>query len=374
LRPEARFWLFVFRFFEFVSSFDIRISDFRVVGKWVINRAFFQNNKLPFIETEFIKRGAGVFAMPLFETYMFVDWSARNALTSKNPSKDSIWVGEFSLDSNELTENYFRGRCECFDSIVDRLSYHFKRNHRILLGFDFAYGYPQGLASALYLPTGTRAAWWNIWTEISSRVKDDEKNTNNRFIAASDLNGIVGSGDGGPFWGVPKGQATDDLHSNSPGFPFRAQNGVDLKRLRLAEIRLPQVQETWKLYGTGSVGGQSLVGIPYLLRLRRSVDFVQRSAVWPFETNFIATPTPPTGPFIIHAEIWPGVVKEAVASIAENQPAAIRDQIQVRAMCQWAADLDLRNELGRSFDMPEGLEKRQIKTCIEQEGWILGAL
>jgi len=48
--------------------------------------------------------------MPLFETYIFVDWSARNALTSKNPSKDSIWVGEFSPDSNELDEYYFRGR------------------------------------------------------------------------------------------------------------------------------------------------------------------------------------------------------------------------------------------------------------------------
>lgn len=312
--------------------------------------------------------------MPLFETYIFVDWSARNDLTSRKPSKDSIWVGEFSPDSNELNENYFRGRRECFDFIVDRLSYRFKLNHRILLGFDFAYGYPQGLASALYLPTGILVSWWNVWTEIFSRVEDDESNANNRFIVASELNGIVDSGNGGPFWGAPVGRATANLLSNSPVFPYKAQNGVNLKRLRITEVRLRQVQETWKLYGAGSVGGQSLVGIPYLHRLRRHVDFAQRSAVWPFETNFTPTPTPQNGPFIVHAEIWPGVVKDAVASIAENQKTAIRDQIQVRAMCQWAAGLDLQNELGRVFNTPEGLDQSQTQTCIEHEGWILGAL
>jgi len=354
-----------------VSLFEFRISASLGNGSKV---ELFFNLKLPFVETEFIKRGNRVFAMPLFETYMFVDWSARNNLSPKNPTKDSIWVGEFSPDSNELNEKYFRGRWECFDFIVDRLLCHFKQNHRILLGFDFAYGYPWGLASALYLPTGRRAAWWNIWTEISSRVVDDENNTNNRFIAASQLNGIVGSDNCGPFWGAPVGQGTDVLRSNSPGFPFKAQNDVELERLRITEIRLPQVQETWKLYGAGSVGGQSLVGIPYLLRLRRYVDFAQKSAVWPFETNFTATPTPPRGPFVVHAEIWPGVVKNAVAWIADNQTNTIRDQIQVRAMCQWAAGLDLQNELGRLFDTPEGLDESQLRACIEQEGWILGAL
>jgi len=30
--------------------------------------------------------------MPLFEIYIFVDWSARNEPASKCPSKDSIWT------------------------------------------------------------------------------------------------------------------------------------------------------------------------------------------------------------------------------------------------------------------------------------------
>jgi hypothetical protein len=290
--------------------------------------------------------------MPFFETYIFIDWGARNDLSPLNPSAGAIWVGELTPSLNDLNERYFRGRQYCFHYIVDRLLHHFGHNHRVLLGFDFAYGYPRGLASALYLPTDNSVAWWNIWTELSTRIEDAEDNTNNRFTVASEFNSIAGSGNGGPFWGLPVGKTIDNLYPKSPGFPYKAKNGINLERLRITEIRLRQVQETWKLFGAGSVGGQTLVGIPYLHRLRRHVDFTERSAVWPLETNFTLTPTPKTGPYVIHAEIWPGVVKDAVASIAENQETAIQDQIQVRTMCQWAANLDLKNELGRLFDTP----------------------
>ena len=311
--------------------------------------------------------------MPLFETYIFIDWSARSSLAPKNPSKDAIWVGELTSSCNDLNEKYFRSRQDCFHFIVKRLLHHFKLNHRILLGFDFAYGYPQGLASALNLPADNKAAWWHIWTMLATRIEDAEDNMNNRFTVASELNRIAGSGNDGPFWGVPVGKATDHLYPNSPGFPFKTQNGANLDRLRVTEGRLRRVQETWKLLGAGSVGGQTLVGIPYLRRLRKHADFVDRSAVWPFETNFTATPTPKKGPYVVHAEIWPGVVRDAVASIIEKRKAAVRDQIQVRAMCQWATDLDDKDEFGQLFNTPSGLDSGQNQTCIEHEGWILGA-
>lgn len=312
--------------------------------------------------------------MPLFETYIFIDWSARNDLSPLNPSAGAIWVGELTPSFNDLNETYFRGRQDCYHFIFKRLWHHFEHNHRVLLGFDFAYGYPHGLASSLYLPADDKKAWWNIWTELSTRIEDTDDNRNNRFTVASELNGIAGSGNGGPIWGVPLAQATDHLYPNSPGFPFEAKNGVNLERLRITEMRLSQVQETWKLFGAGSVGGQTLVGVPYLHRLRRHVDFAERSAVWPFETSFTSTPTPKTGPYVVHAEIWPGVIKNTVASIIENQKTPIQDQIQVRAMCQWAADLDHKNKLGQLFGTPGGLDEGQIRTCIEHEGWILGAL
>ena len=308
---------------------------------------------------------------PLNTTFKY---NSRSAPASLKPSKDAIWVGELTTSFNDLNENYFRCRQDCIQFIVNRLSYHLGRKHRVLLGFDFAYGYPKGLASVIYLPVDNKNAWWNIWTELATRIQDDDDNTNNRFTIASELNCIAGFGNGGPFWGAPVGQATNHLCPNSPGFPFKTKNGVIIDRLRLTEIRLRQVQETWKLYGAGSVGSQTLVGIPYLHKLRRHHDFAERSAVWPFETNFTPSPTPQKGPYVVHAEIWPGVVKDAVARIIETQDTAIQDQIQVRTMCKWAADLDLKNDLGRLFNTPNGLDKSQVQTCIEHEGWILGAI
>jgi hypothetical protein len=43
--------------FEFVSSFDIRISDLRVSGKWVKSGALLPNFKLPFLGPELMRRG-----------------------------------------------------------------------------------------------------------------------------------------------------------------------------------------------------------------------------------------------------------------------------------------------------------------------------
>ena len=161
--------------------------------------------------------------------------------------------------------------------------------------------------------------------------------------------------------------------SNSPGFPLVAKNGTHLKRLRITEDLLPDVQETWKLYGAGSVGSQALAGIPYLYRLRRHVALASVSRVWPFETGFTPMPVSKVGPCVVHAEIWPGIVNKAVAKIANNETEAIWDKIQVREMCKWAADLDHDNGLGEKFDTPPSLDRTEIESCIQHEGWILGA-
>jgi hypothetical protein len=311
--------------------------------------------------------------MPLFETYIIVDWSARNTLSPKKPTADAVWLGELTPSINAQSETYFRSRRECFHFIVERLRHHFDCKHRILLGFDFSFAYPQGFASALNLPMRNKGAWWDVWTELSQGIDDADDNTNNRFAVAADLNGIVGDGQGGPFWGLPAGQVRKHLRPNSPGFPFKTAKGLNLERLRITETRMRRMQETWKLYGAGSVGSQTLVGIPYLYRLRKHADLDASSAVWPFETGFTPTPVTAAGPYIVHAEIWPGIVRETVASIFEKQPMAIKDQIQVRVLCQWMADRDQQNELGRFFDVPDGIDKKTIQVCIEHEGWILGA-
>lgn len=137
-------------------------------------------------------------------------------------------------------------------------------------------------------------------------------NQNNRFMVAGDLNAIAGNGRSGPFWGCPHTIVVANLSSTSPGFPFDATGGSSLQRLRITETQLPGTQEGWGLYGAGRVGSQALVGIPYVYKLRRHPELTHISRVWPFETGFTPDPATTEGPFVLHAEIWPGVVKKRV--------------------------------------------------------------
>jgi len=309
--------------------------------------------------------------MALFDSYIFVDWSAANTAHPASPVPDSPWVGELTPAEQFNVETYHRTRQAAVIHVRNRLLYHVGLNRRVLVGFDFPYGYPVGLARALGLPDDS-AAWWNLWSELSIRLEDDDGNVNNRFQVASDLNCIISGGGVGPFWGCPPGQATNHLTANGPGFPFHAAVGLQLHRLRVCEARLRGVQETWGLFGAGRVGGQALTGIPWLHSLRRLPMLALCSKVWPFETLFTPTPSPKQGPFVLHAEIWPGVVEQRVQAVVALQPGIIRDQAQVRATCQWAYELDHNKHLAALFNTPTNLSAPEIRSCLQEEGWILG--
>ena len=115
------------------------------------------------------------------------------------------------------------------------------------------------------------------------------------------------------------------------------------------------------------------MGIPRVHFLRHHPELSQISKVWPFETGFTPSPLPNKGPFILHTEIWPGIVHDEVKQIQSANRNVIRDQAQVYAMCQWARNFDGRGELGSLFEKPDGLEVKEERVCIEEEGWILGA-
>jgi len=308
----------------------------------------------------------------LFDAYIFVDWSAANGVQPRRPTADAVWSGELIPSLNYQQETYHQTRKDGASHVINVLLEHVKEKRRVLVGFDFPYGYPSGFARALNLPSGTQA-WWEIWTELALRVEDRTNNQNNRFHAAGELNAITGCGKTGPFWGCPTQYETNNLKRYSPGFPFITACGV-LQRLRIVENRLPGTQEVWGLFGPGRVGSQALVGIPYLYKLRRHLELVQFSRVWPFETLFTVTPSVAQGPFVLHAEIWPGVVDDRVRQMMIIYPDLIRDRAQVRAMCEWAAELDLQGSLEHLFTQPKGLSPQQIQACIEEEGWILGAV
>jgi len=313
--------------------------------------------------------------MPLFDAYIFVDWSARNGPHPPRPVVDAVWKGECIRHSKLQTETYHPTRNDGAQHVLEALSKLVQDGQRVLVGFDFPYGYPAGFASALGLPAGAQS-WWAIWTELACRIRDTVTNVNNRLMVAEELNAIAGNGRSGPFWGRPRIAAVENLGRNSPEFPFPAANSVMLQRLRTAEIRLPGTQEAWGLYGAGRVGSQALMGIPYVYKLRRHPELVHISRVWPFETGFSHDPSGNQGqcPFVLHAEVWPGVVSERVRAIQAEYPDMIRDQAQVRALCEWAAELDEQDQFGQLFACPGGLDRQQVRSCVQEEGWILGAV
>jgi hypothetical protein len=128
-----------------------------------------------------------------------------------------------------------------------------------------------------------------------------------------------------------------------------------------------RVQEVWKLFTKGCVGSQALLGIPRVAALRDDPNLAAVSSVWPFETDFTASPGAGRRPFILHAEIWPGIVT------IETVPGRVKDAVQVAALVKHFGQLDERDELGRLFDTPKGLDAKAVADCTEEEGWILGA-
>ena len=160
--------------------------------------------------------------MKLFDGYMAVDWSANG---KPKQGKDSIWIASRGEGGAEALENPATRR-EAVRRIEDQLEKATAAGWRLLVGFDFPFGYPAGTARML---TG-RAGWEAVWSRIAEVIEDDSRNKNNRFDAAALLNApFVGEG---PFWG-------NGLSRDIPGLPRRKPTsgwGVNLPvNLRHAE-------------------------------------------------------------------------------------------------------------------------------------------
>ena len=306
----------------------------------------------------------------LFDAYIAVDWSARNMPGSVTPSRDALWVGERLAsgiaESDVPGETYWRTRQSCIMYVRSRLLHHASLGRRVFLGFDFPYGYPAGYAASLGLH-GDAPPWRRIWNELSRLIVDNPDNSNNRFTVAATLNANCGDPIPGPLWGCPALTSLPTLASTSPGYPYPVREGLTLERLRWVDRQERGMQPIWKLLGIGSVGGQALVGIPALRRLRDDPALIDISLVWPFETGFTSLPIPDQGPFILHTEIWPGMVSDRL-----DPSIAIRDQAQVRAVVHWLDDLDNAGKLGKLFSAPANLSSEALNACLEEEGWMFG--
>ena len=291
--------------------------------------------------------------MPLFDGYVAVDWSA-NARPTPVDAANSIWIAVY--DANGMRELVnFRTRQAVMDHIETLLNEAKTEDRRLLIGFDFSFGYPEGTGHGLTGHVGLTcsAAWKVVWDQIAGAIVDHPNNWNNRFEAAAALNGHF-PGEG-PFWGLHQNLIIPGLLHTKPN-PWGINLPPNLRHVETVLHNDPKVhanpQEVWQLWGIGSVGGQALTGIARLQRLRQSRDDVR---VWPFET------LGEEGTRHVLAEIYPSLIEPCPGN-------AVLDARQVAAVA-----LTLR-ELDRSGDMQQYLDAPQLMPAqvIAEEGAILG--
>ncbi|NBB83346.1 MAG: hypothetical protein GVY28_08060 [Alphaproteobacteria bacterium] len=312
----------------------------------------------------------------LFDAYLFVDWSASNR---PRLGIDSIWICQAVRDpaggSSIFEPVNPPTRRQAIELIHRWLVAHVRGGRRVLVGYDFPLGYPAGFAASL---TGRAdAGWEDVWQQIDDLIRDDvdgRANRNNRWSVAAAMNGMIRPTDkAGPFWGcIPANVGGAMLTARRHYEPPYPAGRIPLARFRHTERRAQGVQETWKLAYAGSVGSQTLMGIPRVRRLRQCGELASVSRVWPFETGFGEPPSPGEGAaFVLHAEIWPGLVDGMLEPLAGHYH--IRDQQQVYALCRWAAAHDAMGTLGSLLDptgVPHGEQRRHV---LNEEGWILGS-
>lgn len=276
---------------------------------------------------------------PGFDTVLIVDWSAGKRRPAR-PSRDAIWLGVARGGAADPPV-YCRDRVEAETWIAEFFAAEQEAGRRVLAGFDFPFGYPAGFARTV---TGSDHPM-AVWSWLEARISDDPEGQNNRYVIAEELNGMF---DGpGPFWGKPN-------EVNWAGIPYR-KAGITYDQVpekRQCDLVAKASSTCFQLAFPPTVGGQILMGLPMLWRLRQ-MPGVQ---AWPFEEWQEAQ--------IVLAEIWPGLIEDTVRQAQQDDPDAIRDQLQVQL---------LATALSRIT--PDALGTMMIDVPAEamEEAWILGA-
>jgi len=299
-------------------------------------------------------------ASPAFDAYCVVDWSAASVPAM---GADSVWWA--LLRWGDAEPSLETGNCPTRLSLATELTARLRgplAGQRVLVGFDFPLGYPRGFAKALGHRGPAEKAWSAVWTTLREAVRDDAENANNRFEVAAALNSRV-SGGFGPFFGRPKSvppHVAAHLSARQQGsfeFPLRTLGGATLERTRLADRCGKAASTGWFVFGgANSVGGQALVGIPHVARLREALPDAR---VWPFETGARLPPRGDAG--IVLAEVYPSLFH------VRQHGGEVHDRLQVITTVLEFARLDADGLLEKLFAAP-GTDA----VVLHEEGWILG--
>ena len=288
-----------------------------------------------------------------FEHYVIVDWSAASRPVT---GRDSIWIchrfphGEDC--DNPPTRDAARRR---LGNILAQIA---GSGERAILGFDFPLGYPAGFARRLGL-AGT--PWRAVWDEIAFLLHDGADNRNDRFELGAAFNRRI-SGGRFPFWGCPANFADPHLGPRH----HRAHRVGELAEKRLIDKRMTGAQPCWKLAYTGSVGSQTLTGIPVVRALRDDPRWSDRARIWPFETGLAL----PDDASIVFAEVWPSWWRSEIRP--EYGPP--NDRAQVRTVAEIFAAHDAAGGLAAWFAGDPDLDAAERQIVEREEAWTLGVM
>ncbi|ESQ80706.1 hypothetical protein AEAC466_21615 [Asticcacaulis sp. AC466] len=297
----------------------------------------------------------------LFGAYVIVDYSAAEG---KKTGESSVWIGVMKRDIRfrlSYQSHNPATRAEAATLLRTLLADLHKRGDRVLVGVDFALGFPRGTAARLQLKT---ADWRGMWDFLAKNIVDKPDNKNNRFQVAAKMNRLM-TDEAYPFWGCPKSDAQKWLSTLKP------DSFGDFPELRLTEQETLKLRKAahskslWQMHGAGVVGGQSMLGITAVKSLAESLG--EQAQVWPFQTGFnMLTDESVAGLSTVIAEIY--------SPLYEGEPEAgeVKDATGVRLTATALAEADDKGQLGALFAGPKGLSEADTAIAATEEGWMLG--
>ncbi|MEO0467681.1 MAG: hypothetical protein AAF216_14160 [Pseudomonadota bacterium] len=303
----------------------------------------------------------------LFDAYIMVDWSAA---AKPATGANSVWIGILARDARLKFQ--FRAvnpdtRTKARAFLVDMIGKLLARGDKVLLGFDFALGYPAGTADAANFDTEAVPPWQAMFEFLSSRLKEREDNSraDERFAVAASLNYKI-SGGQFPFWGAMS-QRHQSATLGQKKTAFDSDRAVAEHRMVESMLRKQPgatPKTVWQLGGQGSVGSQSLMGIPHVATIKSSFEGAR---LWPFELGLDElTDEGLQGVNLVITEIYPSLIPTKPA------PGTVLDAAQVETMARHYCDLDGKDRLGALFMGPEGKTEAEMSQIQAEEGWILG--
>jgi precorrin-6y C5,15-methyltransferase (decarboxylating) CbiE subunit len=289
--------------------------------------------------------------MPLFDTIAIVDWSAAAHPGPRAPRANNIFIA-VAGGSRAAPPAYHRTRHSAMAALNALADAEIAAGRRLLVGVDFPLGYPVGTARRIAGAAHAGA----LHARLADLVEDGADNASNRFALAASLNGLF-AGEG-PFWGCPAGAAHPGLGPRKP--PRDASHPPEL---RAADVAMRGAQPVWKLFTTGSVGSQALLGIAAIARFAARLG--DDCALWPFDGGFVAPEAA-----VVVAEIYPSLIDGAIR--AAQGAGEILDAAQVRVLAHAFARLDRGDALAPLFAPPAGVASEALDIAAREEGWCLG--